>query len=169
MSHQTSPNDRKPSSFGIRCGQDFAAGLFLIAIGLFAFWQAQTLGRGTLNAMGAGMLPQSLAVMVAIGGIGLVITSLLVDGPRLERWSLRGAFFIFGGIVLFALTIRTLGLVVAGPLAMVFGSIGSEEFRWKESVIFAVILTAICILLFKVMLRLPIPVIGSVLEPILPF
>ncbi|MBX9740151.1 MAG: tripartite tricarboxylate transporter TctB family protein [Beijerinckiaceae bacterium] len=168
MSEQTSPDDRKPS-FGIRSGQDFGAGLFLIALGIFAFWQAQTLGRGTLNAMGAGMLPQSLAVMVAVGGLGLVITSLLVDGPRLERWSLRGAFFIFGGIVLFALTIRPLGLVVSGPLAMFFGSMASDEFRWKESAIFAVILTTICILLFKVLLRLPIPVVGSLLEPILPF
>ena len=169
MSDDSAPRERKGSTFNVRSGQDFGAGLFLIAIGLFAFWQAQELSRGTLNAMGAGMLPQTLAVFVAVGGLALVGFSLFVDGPALERWSIRGPFFVFGGIVLFALTIRSLGLVLAGPIAMIFGSIASEDFRWKEATIFAFILTGVCILLFKVLLRLPIPVIGSSLEPFFPF
>ncbi|MDB5651763.1 MAG: hypothetical protein JWL62_3283, partial [Hyphomicrobiales bacterium] len=88
-----------------------------MAVGLFAFWQAQELARGTLNAVGAGMLPQSLAVLVFLGGVGLVINSFLVDGARLERWSLRGPFFVFGGIILFAVSIRPCGLIIAGPAA----------------------------------------------------
>jgi hypothetical protein len=45
----------------------------------------------------------------------------------------------------------------------------TPDFRWKESVIFSVIMTGFCILLFKVALSLPIPVIGPFLEPYLPF
>jgi hypothetical protein len=52
---------------------------------------------------------------------------------------------------------------------MIFGSMASPEFRLKEATIFAAIMTAFCILLFKVLLRLPIPVIGPVLEPFFPF
>lgn len=153
----------------IKSSQELGAGLFLIAVAALAFWLGLELPRGSLRAMGPGMLPQSLAVLVALGGLGLVVTSLLTKGPALERWSLRGPFFIFGGIVLFALLIRTCGLVVAGPVSMIFGTMASPEFRWKESVVFSIVLTAVCILLFKVLLRLPIPVIGTVIEPFLPF
>jgi hypothetical protein len=145
-------------SFGVRAPQDFAAGAFLVAVGLFAFWQASDLPAGTLRAIGPGMLPRSVAAMVGLGGITLAAYSFFEDGPRMERWRWRGPFFILGGIILFALTIRPLGLIVAGPLAMFFGSMGSEEFRWKESIIFSIVLTALCILLFKAALRLPIPV-----------
>lgn len=168
MTDQVSSASQKAPGL-IKSTQEFGAGLFLIAVAAFFFWQALDLPHGSLRAMGPGMLPQSLTVMVALGGLGLILTSIFAEGPPLERWSIRGPFFIFGGIVLFSLLIRTFGLAVAGPVSMVFGTLASTEFRWKESVIFSVCLTAICILLFKVLLRLPIPVIGTVLEPFFPF
>jgi putative tricarboxylic transport membrane protein len=168
MTDQVSSESQKAPGL-IKSTQEFGAGLFLIAVAAFFFWQALELPRGSLRAMGAGMLPQSLSVMVGMGGLGLVLTSLLVEGPKLERWSLRGPFFIFGGIVLFSLLIRTFGLAVAGPVSMVFGTLASNEFRWKESVIFSIILTTACIIIFKVLLRLPIPVVGTMLERYMPF
>ena len=153
----------------IKSTQEFGAGLFLIAVAAFFFWQALELPHGSLRAMGPGMLPQSLTVMVALGGLGLVLTSIFAEGPVLERWSIRGPFFIFGGIILFSFLIRTFGLAVAGPVSMIFGTMASEEFEWKEATVFSICLTTVCILLFKVLLRLPIPVIGTVLEPFFPF
>jgi len=138
--------------------QDFGAGLFLIAVGLFALWEGWKLPLGTLRSMGAGMLPFSLAVMLCLGCVGLIITSVLNKGEELEAWSIRGLFFIVGGVVVFAYTIQSLGLMFAGPLSMVIGSMASDEFDWKEAVIFSVILTAACALLFKTALGLPIPV-----------
>ena len=144
----------------IRAPQDFAAGLFLMLVALFAVWQASDLPLGTLRSMGPGMMPRAVAVMVGLGGLGLMGFSLFAKGPALERLHWRGPFFILGGIVLFALTIRTMGLIVAGPLAMFFGSMASNEFRWKESIVFSIVLTGLCILLFKFALRLPIPVVA---------
>ena len=138
--------------------QDFGAGLFLIAIGLFALWQGWHLPLGTLRSMGAGMLPISLAVMLCIGGGALMFTSFIDKGEALEAWSIRGLLFIVGGVVVFAFTIQSLGLMFAGPLSMIIGSMASEEFDWKEAIIFSVILTAACALLFKTALGLPIPV-----------
>ena len=63
-----------------------------------------------------------------------------------------------GAIVVFAFTIRSLGLAIAGPLAVFIGAFASPEARVKEAAIFSVILTGACILLFKFFLRLPIPV-----------
>jgi putative tricarboxylic transport membrane protein len=144
----------------IRAPQDLAAGLFLIAVAAFALWQSANLPLGTLRAMGAGMLPRSLAVLVALMGIILAVSSLVAEGERLERWHLRGPILILGAVVIFSLTIRTLGLAFAGPLSMICASFASDEVRWKEAVLFALSMTAFCVLLFKVVLGLPIPVLA---------
>ena len=142
----------------LKSTQDFGAGLFLIAIGLFALWQGWHLPMGTLRSMGAGMLPISLAVMLCVGGAALILTSITTRGEAMEAWSVRGLAFIVGGVVVFAYTIQTLGLMFAGPLSMIIGMLASDEFEWKEAIIFSVILTGACALLFKTALGLPIPV-----------
>ena len=115
----------------LKSTQDFGAGLFLIAIGLFALWQGWRLPMGTLRSMGAGMLPISLAVMLCVGGAALILTSITTRGAALEAWSVRGLGFIVGGVVVFAYTIQTLGLMFAGPLSMIIGMLASDEFEWK--------------------------------------
>ena len=154
MTHQQTSR----SLAGLRGSQDAAAGVFLIIIAGFAAWQGGRLPLGTLRSMGPGMLPMALAVLLAAGGVALVVVGFLKEGEQMESWSARGLLFILGGVVLFALTIQSLGLVVAGPLSMVFGSMASDEFRWKEAFAFSIGLTIVCILLFKTALGLPIPV-----------
>ena len=168
MSDQVAPSEDQSKGL-IKSTQEFGAGLFLMAVAAFAYWQGLDLPRGSLRAMGPGMLPMALTFMVGAGGFLMVLYSFFEAGPRLERWSLRGPFFVFGGIILFALLIRTCGLIVAGPVSMIFGMLASEEFRLKEATIFSIAMTVLCILLFKTLLRLPIPVIGTVLEPFFPF
>jgi hypothetical protein len=143
----------------IRNPQDAAAGLFLVAVGVFALWQGSNLDMGTLRAMGAGMLPTSLAVIVASLGLLIAGVAFFTAGPALERWHLRGPIFILGSVVIFALLIRTAGLAIAGPVAMLVGCFATDEVRWGEAVIFSVVMTAFCIVLFKVVLGLPIPVL----------
>jgi hypothetical protein len=143
---------------GLQNPQDAAAGLFLIAVAAFALWQGSDLPLGTLRAMGAGMLPTSLAVIVGGLGLLLVVLAFITEGPALERWGLRGPFFILGSVVVFALLIRTAGLAVAGPVSMLISCFATDEVRWKEAVIFSVAMTAFCVVLFKVILGLPIPV-----------
>lgn len=139
--------------------RDLAAGLFLVALAGFGLWQTWHLPGGTLRAVGPGMMPRALCTLAGIAGMAMIAASLLVPGARLERWSLRGPIFVLGAIVLFGLTIRSLGLAVAGPLAVFVGSFASPEARPRESLVFAVVLTAICIGLFRYVLRLPIPVV----------
>ena len=140
--------------------QDAGAGLFLVALAALGLWLSWPLPAGTLRAIGPGMLPRALCVLVGAAGVALVAGAILVPGSRLERWSLRGPVFVLGAIVLFGLTIRTLGLAVAGPLAVVVGSFASPEVKLREAALFAVVLTALCIGLFKYVLRLPIPVVA---------
>jgi putative tricarboxylic transport membrane protein len=143
-----------------RVPEDFVAGLFLVLVAAFFIWQAWKLPMGSLRAMGPGMLPTSIAVIMGVGGFLLALMALVKGGNALTRPHVRGLFFVLGGIVLFGLTIRTTGLIVAGPLSMIFASFATEEVRPVEAAIFAVVMTVFCIFLFKFALGLPIPVIA---------
>ena len=142
----------------IRAPQDAAAGLFLIALGAFVFWQTTDLSVGTMRALGPGMMPRVLATLCALCGLALVGYSLIKDGAALERWSIRGPLFILGAAIVFGLTVRPLGLFVAGPAAVIIGSMAARDSRPIEAVAFGVGMTVFCWLLFKVLLTLPIPV-----------
>lgn len=137
--------------------QDFVGGWVVIGIAAFAFWQAADLPIGKLGGMGPGMLPKSLAVALGLLGALLVADAILGRGLRLERWSIRGPVFVIGAVVAFGLAVRPLGLVVAGPLAIVIGAIASDEVRWRETIVVGAVVTALCIGLFKFALGLPIP------------
>ena len=113
------------------------------------------------------MLPKSFAALCALLGALLVLGSLRFRGERLEGWSWRGVSFVLGGAVLFGLAIRgfdigpihvpQLGMAVAGPLVVLVAGFAAEDVRWKELIIFAVVMTTFCALLFKYALGLPIP------------
>jgi len=87
----------------------------------------------------------------------LVLDALLAGGPTIDRWPIRGPLFVLGAVVAFGLTVRPLGLVVAGPLAILIGSLASSEVRWKETIVVGAVVTAVCVGLFKFALGLPIP------------
>lgn len=143
----------------IKSPQDFAAGLFLFAIALFGFVGGWKLSMGQMSGVGPGMLPKVVAGLIAAFGVLLIVQSLTTTGDLLERWSIRGLVFVLGSLLVFAATVRTLGLAFAGPLTVIVSAFAEKSVRPKEIVIYAVLLTAVCVLLFKYLLRLPIPIV----------
>ena len=155
MSANDSPSPPLQTPLLLR--QDFLGGVLVIAVAIFAFWQGADLPIGTFGGMGPGMLPKGLAVLLGLLGALLVLDAVLEGGSPLERWSIRGPLFVLGALVVFGLTIRPLGLVVAGPLAIVVSAFASDEVRWGETLLVGLLVTAFCIGLFKFALGLPIP------------
>lgn len=91
-----------------------AGGLVILVIGLAVAVQGQAYPFGTLSQMGPGFFP-------AIAGLGMALLGGLIfwqvpdagqarDGGRLN---LRPAFFIFAGLLAWALLLRPTGLVIA--------------------------------------------------------
>ena len=148
-------SSRSPRQLLLR--RDFAGGLLVIVVAAFAFWQSADLAIGTFGGMGPGMLPRGLAVLLGLLGALLAVDPVLEGGPRLERWSSRAPIFVLGAVVAFGLAVRPLGLVVAGPLAIVISAFASDEVRWPETLLFGALMTAFCVGLFKFALGLPIP------------
>jgi hypothetical protein len=143
----------------IRAPQNFVSGCILIGLALFAIWAVGNLPQGTLGAMGPAMLPRWLAIAVGLCGAALVVGSLVRDGEPLERWHLRGIVLVGIAICCFAVTIRLFGLAIAGPLALMISGYASEETRPKELIIFALVMTAFCIGLFRYLLNQPMPIL----------
>ena len=106
----------------IRAPQDLVAGLALIAVAVFALWATAGLSPGRLGAMGPAMMPRATAVLVGVVGLLITLGAFMAPGPRLERWSIRGPFFVCLALVAFAMTIRSVGLLVAGPLVAIISS-----------------------------------------------
>jgi hypothetical protein len=100
------------------------------------------------------------AIVLIYGTILVMFAALLRRNAWVESLGLRGPFFVVAGILSFAITIRLFGLMVAGPLAMIIGGYASHEVRIREIIIFAVVMTAFCVGLFRYILNLPIPILN---------
>ncbi len=68
----------------------------------------------------------------------------------------RGPLFITAATLIFAVTVRPLGLVIASFVSLVVSAAATDEMRWVETLIWAAVLTAFCSLLFPYGLNLPL-------------
>jgi putative tricarboxylic transport membrane protein len=143
----------------LRAPRDLAAGLILLAIAALALGVGASLEMGTLRTVGPGMLPRYVALLIGLIGIGLLVSAFIRHGEALGHWPWRGPLFVTLGVVAFAYTIRLVGLAVAGPLVLFIGGFASPEARPRELAITAVVLTVLCIALFRFALGLAIPVL----------
>ncbi|AWN39995.1 tripartite tricarboxylate transporter TctB family protein [Methylobacterium durans] len=159
---------RGPGRGIVRAPQSLVSGLGLVALALFGLWAGSDLPQGTLRAMGPGLMPRWLSIGIGLCGISLLVAAFLKDGEPLASAAWRGPVVVTLAILAFAVTIRPfslgpvstpgLGLIVAGPLAVIVGGYASPEARLRELLILALFLTAGCMLLFGDLLNLPIPI-----------
>ena len=63
------------------------------------------------------------------------------------------------GIEWYAVALTDVREVVAGPLAMIVGGFASKDVRWRELIVFALVMTLFCAGLFRYALKLPIPIL----------
>lgn len=148
--------------------QDYAGGMFLIVLAAVGIAGTSNLNFYTSTGVGPGMMPRATGLIVAALGLMMVINGLFSRGEGLTPWSIRGMVFVLGSALVFAWTIRPLGLVVAGPLAVIISAFADRDTKWIEVVIFAGIMTFACIALFSWGLKLPIP-IWPTQTPFVPF
>ena len=143
----------------IRAPQRFIAGIVLLLVCAFVLWAVRNLDQGTVKLMGPGLFPRTLAILFGLSGAVLVTLSILREGEALQSWSFRGLFLVTAGILLFAFTIREFGLAVAGTLALAVSGFATPEARPREVLIFAVVMTLACVVLFRYLLGMSIPVL----------
>jgi putative tricarboxylic transport membrane protein len=172
MDHGTSSG---PATTGlqsrIRGPRNFYGGLVLIAIAGAALWASADLPGQQGFMFGPGTAPRIFAGLLITIGVIISVTGLLVDGPPVEGFAIRGPFYVLLAILSFAALIRgisidlfgvpirfpELGLVLSTFLAFMISIFGSKEFRIVESLLAAAVMTAFCVVLFIYLLALPFP------------
>jgi uncharacterized membrane protein YfcA len=143
-------------AFHNRDRKDFNAGIMYIAIGAFFAGFATNYPMGTAVRMGPAYFPSILGVLLALLGLILVVRSFFVhDAERPTKTHWRQLVFILGAACLFGFLIGPAGLIVASAVMMLVGSLGGWDFRWKEQVVNAVVMTATCTGIFYYGLALP--------------
>lgn len=158
--------------------KELGAAAILIALALLGFVLSSELPRGTLRSVGAGMLPQALSILLGLCAIPILVGARRgVGGSEDLTFSLRGPILVLSATALFALTIKSshfvgwstpeLGLVVAGPLAIIVGGHASPEVQLRPLVTLALLLTPFSLVLFGDLLNLPIPIMPRYVQEVL--
>jgi len=139
----------------VRAPREFYGGLVLVAVALFALWASRDLPGMRGFAFGPGTAPRIFAVVLGALGIAVAATGVLAKGPSIDRFYVRGPFFITLSVVLFAWLVRPLGLVIASFLSIMAAAGATPESRLVETIVWGAVLTAFCVLLFPYTLNLP--------------
>lgn len=140
---------------------DFSSGLALMLTGAgFALGSMQyPFGRSAQP--GPGYFPLLLSLLLLLLGSVIFVKSVIVPykapddlGPI--AW--RPLIVVMAAIGLFGFLLPRAGLVITFPTVVLVTGMASRDFRWRSSLAYAGMLTALAWLIFVVLLRLPLPV-----------
>lgn len=141
-----------------RALQDIAGGLVLVAIGALALYLVQRLPAAGPMGFGSGTAPRLAAwAVIGLGGL-IALIGWFSEGPGIGAFGWRGLVSILGAVIIFALALPRFGLIATGVPVMLIAASAAPDFRWKEGLVFAVVLTVLSALLFRYGLSQPIPI-----------
>jgi len=144
----------------LRNPKDFWSGIMFAAIG-FAFAiivKVYEYPMGTASRMGPGYFPFVLGNALGILGIIILLKSLVSDGGGVSKFAWRPIAWILGGVIIFGLTVKLVGLALAIVTLVLIASFGGHEFKLKEQLIAGLILAVGSIGVFVYGLKLPFPI-----------
>ena len=137
---------------------DIAFGAFLVLLGIVALWETRGLTVGTAADMGPGYVPRALAWILIGFGLTFGLTGLRARHQPLPRVDIRSLVMVLGSLAAFALLLPKGGLTLAAFGTLACATPAIPDYRWRESLVFGVILTAVTVLLFVHGLGLPLSV-----------
>jgi len=153
----------------IKSQKDFFSGLMFLLVGIAFAWGAGSYSVGTGARMGPGYFPMVLGVLLAGLGLIITITSLVVetaDGDPIGSFAWKPLVFIIAGNLVFGACIGGLPSIGLPPMGLIFGifaltfvaSNAGDEFKFKEVLILAVVLSLFSYGAFIMLLKLQFPV-----------
>jgi hypothetical protein len=144
------------TSVAIRNQKDFFAGILFTAFGaFFTFFSIQYPMRSAANA-GPGYLPFYLGLLLMILGTVIALSALFpkADAEKVDRFDLRSLLLVLGGVVAFGVLLRPAGLILTLFAVIVISGLASHEFSWRDTLLNAAILIALCVTVFVWALKL---------------
>lgn len=149
--------------------KEIAGALLCIAIGgFFALQSVTDLPIGTTRQMGPGYFPLIVGlILVALGlAIGLRAIQIGEPGERLQFAPARATLAILASPVVFGLVVRPLGLIPAIVLTTFVASMAGSRVKPVQSLLVAIVLTAVCVGVFSYTVGMTLPLFGTMLTPL---
>lgn len=149
-----------------RTSREILAGVTFLVFGVGFAVGATSYQVGDPVRMGPGYFPLVVGVLLAVLGVVIIVkpTSPDESGP-LTMPSWRAVALIVGAFIVFALTVRGLGLAPSTFLAATMASLSSPQMRLPAALGLSLALTVVSVLVFVFALSLRMPLWG----PWLPF
>ncbi|HSE00515.1 MAG TPA: tripartite tricarboxylate transporter TctB family protein [Burkholderiales bacterium] len=145
----------------LRHNRDFIAGLLFIVLGGLAVALARDYPFGTTMRMGPGYFPTVLGGILLLFGVYVAARGVR-SGDRVKgEWGWKPLALIALSIVLFGLLLDRVGMVPAAVVTLVIAAAAGREFRWKEVILLAAVMTAFSVAVFSYGLKLPYPLLGG--------
>src|SRR5262245_16317185 len=141
----------------MRLSKDFLGGLLFILLGGGAALVASTYRLGTPAQMGPGFFPMVLGAVVALIGAAISARALLIqeDADTDIQIALRPLIVILAGVVIFGLSIRSLGFILSVVLLIVLSRLADRERNWIELALMIPVMTGVAYTVFIMLLGMP--------------
>jgi len=146
--------------------QDFVAGLMFCSVGLATAYASSNYALGTAMRMGPGYFPLVLGILLAGLGVVQAAHSLKLDissdeSRLIEKPCLRSLSLIGAGMLLFAFSLSTAGLLLSTLGLVVISGIAYRQFRWHELGLLSTGLAIFAVTVFVYGLGLPFQVLPA--------
>ena len=147
-----------PFRMVIRSPKDFWAGLLFIGLGVLAITVGSRYALGTAARMGPGYFPRILGILLLVLGALITFRGIRWDGDAIPAWKWRPTIVVLASVVIYGILISKLGVAISTVLLIIGASAASHEFRWKESIIAGLLLSALAVGVFVVGLGVQLPI-----------
>ena len=145
----------------LRNNKDFLAGLLFLTLGVLTVFFARGYPMGVAARMGPGYFPTVLGGLLCLFGLYIMIRGIRSGDTVRGTWGWRPLGMITLSLVSFGFSMEKLGLVPALVLLFFIAALAGREFRFKEVLLLAILMSAFAAAVFVYGLQLPYPLFGS--------
>ena len=135
--------------------------IVILLVGMFMFWQATLLKVGTPSSPGPGLFPLGLSGALTVLGVALLLEGRGTTGDAAPatgatQMGYRSIAIVLGLVLALALTVETLGFVIAGAvLTCALLRLAGRD--WRSTFIIGISASVLSYLLFDYALKVPLP------------
>ena len=142
--------------------KDFLAGLLLILLGALAVAVARDYPMGSAMRMGPGYFPTVLGAILFLFGVYLLVRGIRSGEKANGDWGWKPLALITLSILLFGALVDRAGMIPALAAMFFVAAAAGREFRFKEVLLLAVLMSTFTAVVFLYGLRLPYPLFPGV-------
>ncbi|WP_162894657.1 tripartite tricarboxylate transporter TctB family protein [Rhizobium terrae] len=139
---------------------DVEAGLFFTLFGCLTAALSLQYQMGTVAAMGPGMFPLILGVMLTILGLAILVKGMRGGGEAAKNLPWKPAMLITVSLLAFAFLLLSVGLVAAVPAQVFIALWASDHFTIKRAIALSIGLLLFCYVVFIHFLGIAVPMIA---------